>query len=543
MIRRLIYGDNLAVLRGDDRARDARLVLADESVDLVYLDPPFNSARDYNVLFKQAKKDENQAQMEAFTDTWQWSRRHFDEVMRDPECAAVHGLMAALHRILGNSEMMAYLVMMAPRLVHLHRALKPTGSVYLHCDPTASHYLKLVMDVVFGPRQFRDEIVWQRSTAKGNASTRYPSAHDVLLFYSKGDKWTWHTAHLPHRKAYLDSHYGSTEDDTERRYTLGDCLNPNPNRPNLTYEWNGHTRVWRWTREKMQEMHDQGRLIYTRTGMPRYKRYLDEMSGSAVTDVWTDIPPINSQAQERMGYPTQKPVALLERIIEVSSNPGDVVLDPFCGCGTAVVAAEKLGRQWIGIDVTFLAVDLMKYRLSRDFGLRERQDYEVVGDPTDVTSARALFAQSPKQFEIWAVGKVPNGFPQPGKSGDRGIDGVLRFQLLDGEWATAVIQVKGGKLTPSHIRDFAHVIGREVAPFGLFICLEKPTKGIYQEAEELGDYAMPGTALHIPNLQIRTIQELLHGEHPFVLPQGNVARIDAGTRLERNGAQGELPGT
>jgi hypothetical protein len=262
-----------------------------------------------------------------------------------------------------------------------------------------------------------------------------------------------------------------------------------------------------------------------------------------MTNVWTDISPINSQAQERMGYPTQKPVALLERIIAASSNPGDVVLDPFCGCGTAVVAAEKLGRQWVGIDVTFLAVDLMKYRLSRDFGLQAKADYEVVGDPKDVTSARALFAESPKQFEIWAVGLVPNAFPQPGKVGDRGIDGLFRFRQLNGDYEEAVIQIKGGKLNPGQIRDFAHVIAREGSPFGLFICLEEPTKGMRREADELGAYEMPGTALRIPKLQICTIGELLRDERAFVLPLSYANRLDNGTRVQRADEQNALPGT
>jgi site-specific DNA-methyltransferase (adenine-specific) len=199
--------------------------------------------------------------------------------------------------------MMAYLAMMAPRLVELRRVLKPTGSIYLHCDPTASHYLKLLMDAVFGPENFRNEVCWQRSTAKGHAFTRYPVAQDTLLYYSKGPEPEWHTQYLPHREEYIRSHYSNVEPDTGRRYTLGDCLNPNPDRPNLTYEWNGHVRVWSWAKDKMQKFHDEGRLVYTKSGTPRFKRYLDEMPGSAVTSVWTDIPPINSQAAERLGYP------------------------------------------------------------------------------------------------------------------------------------------------------------------------------------------------------------------------------------------------
>ena len=283
----LYYGDNLDVMRE---------FIPDESVDLVYLDPPFNSARDYNVLFKQAKRDENQAQITAFTDTWLWSKRHYQEFFDDPRNARLFDLMEALHRILGQSEMMAYLVMMAPRLLELHRVMKSTASLYLHCDPTASHYLRLLLDQVFGLTNFVNEIAWQRSAAKGHAFTRFPSAQDVLLFYGKSPDRTWHTQHTAHREEYVSSHYSGVEPGTERRYRLDNCLNPNPNRPNLTYEWNGQVRVWRWTRKKMQQLHDAGRLVYSKSGTPQYKRYLDEMAGTTVTSVWTDISPINSQA-------------------------------------------------------------------------------------------------------------------------------------------------------------------------------------------------------------------------------------------------------
>lgn len=525
----LYYGDNLDVMRE---------FIPDESVDLVYLDPPFNSARDYNVLFKQAKKDENQAQITAFTDTWQWSKKHYEEFFDDHRNARLFDLMEALYKILGQSEMMAYLVMMAPRLLELHRVLKPTGSLYLHCDPTASHYLRLILDQVFGLTNFVNEITWQRSTAKAHAFTRFPSAHDVMLFYGKSAERTWHTNCVPHREEYLASHYSNVEPETGRRYTLGDCMNPNPNRPNLTYEWNGQVRVWRWTREKMAAFHEAGRLVYTKSGTPRFKRYLDEMPGTPLTSVWTDIPPINSQAAERMGYPTQKPLALLERIINASSNPGDVVLDPFCGCGTAVVGAEKLGRHWIGIDVTYIALDLMISRLAGDFELKRNVDYDVKGDPKDAYTASKLFEQSPKQFEIWAVGLV-GGVPQPDKSGDKGIDGKVYFQDLEGSLQCAVCQVKGGHLTPSLIRDFAHVIEREKAAMGYFICLETPTKGMCNEAEEIGFFDSP-SGRKIPKLQIRTIKELIEKGNDFDFPKGYSLKSASGKRLTREKDQGKL---
>ncbi|HYD07762.1 MAG TPA: site-specific DNA-methyltransferase, partial [Reyranella sp.] len=367
--------------------------IADASVDLIYLDPPFNSNASYNVLFRAPSGGGADASIEAFDDTWQWGPSAEDALadIRASGNHKLHTLMAAIRSALGDNALMAYLAMMAVRLVELHRVLRDTGSLYLHCDPTASHYLKLVLDAVLGFESFGNEIVWQRTNAKSHAYTRFPSGHDIIFRYQRGEAAVWHTQYLPHSEKLLKSHYSNIEEDTGRRYTLGDTLNPNKNRPNLTYEWNGLTRVWRWTKDKMQQMHDEGRLVYTSSGMPRQKRYLDEMEGTPLTDVWTDIPPINSQAQERLGYPTQKPRALLERIIAASSNPGDPVLDPFCGCGTAIDAAEKLGRRWIGIDVTHLAIGLIEKRMHEGYDTAEGPlQFEVIGVPKDKDSALRL---------------------------------------------------------------------------------------------------------------------------------------------------------
>jgi len=523
----LYYGDNLDVMRQH---------IGDESVDLVYLDPPFNSARDYNVLFKQAKRDENQAQITAFEDTWRWSKRHYEEFFDHPGNARLFDLMEALYKILGQSDMMAYLVMMAPRLIELHRTMKPTGSLYLHCDPVASHYLKIMLDAVFGPTRLGNEIIWKRINAKGVAFTRFARNHDVILRYTRSDKWTWNACYTPHDPAYLASFYKYTDPDTGRRFRLGDLTNPNKNRPNLTYEFLGVTRVWRWTKDRMKKAYDEGLVVQTKPGaVPALKRYLDEQEGTPVGDVWTDIIPVQGGSSEGMGYPTQKPLTLLERIISASSNPGDVVLDPFCGCGTAIVAAEKLGRRWLGIDVTFIAIDLMIARLANDFGLKRNKDYDVIGDPKDAYSARKLFEQSPKQFEIWAVG-LAQGVPQPDKVGDKGIDGKVYFQDLQGKLQCAVCQVKGGHLTPSAIRDFSHVIEREKAAMGFFICLETPTKGMYTEADEIGFFSAP-SGRKIPKLQIRTIKELLEENKEFDFPQGYTLKSGSGKRLTREGEQ------
>ena len=499
----LFYGDNLDVLR---------LHVLDESVDLVYLDPPFNSNANYNVLFAERDGTQAAAQIKAFDDTWRWddgAARAYADVVEAG--GRVSQAMQAFRTFLGESDMLAYLAMMAPRLVELRRVLKPAGSLYLHCDPTASHYLKMLMDAVFGPKYFRNEIAWQRSTAKGHAFTRFPTAQDVLLCYGKTEDVTWNSAYVPHRDEYVKSHYGNIEPETGRRYTLGDCLNPNLNRPNLKYEWHGHTRVWRWTPEKMQAHHDAGRLVYTKSGMPRFKRYLDEMPGSPVTSVWTDIPPINSQAQERLGYPTQKPEALLARIIEASSNEGDVVLDPFCGCGTTIAAAQALGRQWIGIDVTNLAITLIRHRLKDAYGDDVEQTYQVIGEPVSVPDAEALAASDPYQFQWWALGLV-GARPAEGKKGaDQGIDGRIYFH--DGDTAKTkqiVISVKAGKLHAPYVRDLRGVVEREQAALGVLLTLNAPTKAMRTEAASAGFYASPW-GQH-PRVQILTVGELLAGK-------------------------------
>ncbi len=428
--------------------------------------------------------------------------------------------------------MMAYLSMMAPRLVELRRVMKETGSIYLHCDPTASHYLKLLMDAVFGPENFRNEIAWQRSTAKGHAYTRFPSAQDTLLFYTKSDSYRWNAQYLPHREEYIKSHYGNIEPGTGRRYTLGDCLNPNHDRPNLTYEWRGHTRVWRWTKEKMQKMEDDGRLVYTRTGLPRYKRYLDEMKGTPVTSVWTDIPPINSQAQERLGYPTQKPEALLERIIQGSSSSGDLVLDPFCGCGTTIAAAEKLGRRWIGIDITHLAITLIKSRLLDQFGEEHMPD--VIGEPVSIPDAQWLADHDPYQFQWWALGLV-GARPQEQKKGaDKGIDGRLYFHdEAKGKTKQVIISVKAGKPKVPHMRDLRGVVDREGAEIGVLITMQEPTRDMRKEAASADFYESPGWHSKHPRLQILTVEELLEGKGiDYPSTQGNVT-FKRAQRVER----------
>jgi len=517
----LYYGDNLDILHR---------YIKDESVDLIYLDPPFNSNATYNVLFAEKNGSQAASQIKAFEDTWHWDEaaaRLYQEVVLAG--GRVSQVMQAFRQFLGDNDMLAYLTMMAPRLVELRRVLKPTGSIYLHCDPTASHYLKLLMDAVFGPENFRNEIVWKRTISKSLMTRRLPVNHDTLLAYQKSGEATWNREatiepydadNLDERTANKYRHRGPDG----RLYMLDSLINPNPDRPNLTYEFMGVTRVWRWTRERMESARQAGLIVQTRPGnVPRLKRYLDEQKGRALGDVWTDIAPINSQARERLGYPTQKPEALLERIIKASSNEGDVVLDPFCGCGTAVVVAQRLNRRWIGIDITYLAVALIKNRLRDAFGeeiMEDGQmvpavDYKEIGAPVSVPDAEALARQDPHEFQHWAVGRV-SAWPMEEKKGrDRGIDGRIYFHdEPEGKKTKQIIlQVKGGHTGPAHVRDLMGVIEREKAEIGVLITLQESTRDMRSDAASAGFYKSPVVGQRdYPRLQLLTVRELLDGK-------------------------------
>lgn len=513
-MNQLYFGDNLEILRQ---------YIPDESVDLIYLDPPFNSKASYNVLFKEKTGLAPAAQVHAFEDTWEWnqeSKATYDDLtLHGPK--KLSDLMQALRQFLGTNDMMAYLTMMAIRMVELHRVLKSTGSIYLHCDPTASHYIKLVMDAVFGPANFRTEIVWKRSSAHSDAKqgrAQHGRIHDVILFYTKSDEWFWNHVFTPYDPQYVDDFYKYTEPGTGRRYRLGDLTGPGgAAKGNPSYEVMGVTRFWRYSKEKMAELIQQGRVVQTKPGVvPAYKRYFDEMQGVPLQDIWTDIGPISSQAAERLGYPTQKPLALLERIISASSNPGDVILDPFCGCGTTVVAAEKLNRQWIGIDITHLAIRLMEDRLQQTFG-SDLSPYEVIGAPEDLASAEALAIKDKYRFESWALSLI-DAQPATGKRGsDRGIDGFIYFQDPAGKIRQILVSVKGGHVNVSQVRDLIGTMQREKADIGAFITLEEPSHPMIQEAVNAGYYELQlqSGPVRYPRVQILTIKELFEGKRLF----------------------------
>ncbi len=502
----LYYGENLDVLRKH---------IGDESVDLIYLDPPFNSNRAFNVLFEKGGHDDASAQIQAFDDTWRWDHiaaAAYAEVVESGNIE-VSRLMQAFRGFLGEANMMAYVAMMAPRLMELHRVLKPTGSLYLHCDPTASHFLRLLLDSAFGPRNFRSQIIWKRSSAHSDTKQgrkQHGRIHDVILFYTKSDKWTWNPLYSRYDSAYVEQFYRYTEPETGRRYRLGDLTGPGgAKKGNPEYEVLGVTRYWRYSREKMTKLISQGRVVQTKPGgVPAYKRYLDEMPGVPLQDVWTDINPIASQATERLGYPTQKPLALLERIIRSSSNEGDVVLDSFCGCGTTIAAAEKLNRRWIGIDITHLAINLVRVRLKDS--TTGTAKFQVIGEPVDVAGAEALAAENKYQFQWWALGLVGARPAHEKKGADKGIDGRLFFdETGKAKYKQVIIQVKGGKVGVSDVRDLVGVLQREKAEIGVIISFEEPTGAMRKEAATADFYTSPW-GKH-PRVQLLTVADLLDG--------------------------------
>ena len=518
---KLWFGDNLEVLRDRDN-------FPNDSIDLIYLDPPFNSNANYNMLFKESTGEMSHAQIEAFEDTWQWVSGLTDavyrELTRDPDYPDLGNLIEAFEKFLGRNALMAYLVMMAIRLKELHRVLKPTGSLYLHCDPTASHYIKLILDAVFGFENYRNEIAWKRSTAHNDAKQgrkQFGRVHDVIFIYSKTDDWIWNTPYTPYTQDYMDKFYKFVEPETGRRYWLDKLSAPGgAEKGNPYYEVMGISRYWAYSKVKMQKMIEEGRVIQTNPGtVPRYKRYLDEMPGKPVQDIWDDIKGFggfSSATKESLGYPTQKPEALLERIIKASSNEGDLILDPFCGCGTTIAVAERLKRRWIGIDITWLSVDLMERRLKDSFGA-ELSPYTVEGAPKDVASAINLGDRDKYQFQWWAVTQI-GARPYQGKKkgSDTGIDGVMYFEddMTTGKQEKIMVQVKAGKHVASpHIRDLIGVLDREKAAIGVYISIEKPTKDMQDEARKAGVFESI-TGKMYPRIQMLTIEEIMNGKQP-----------------------------
>ena len=532
-MNRLYFGDNLDVLKAH---------VDDESVDLIYLDPPFNSQATYNLLYKTPAGAGAGGQLKAFKDTWSWEEDAasltLDDIrLRDAELFRV---LHALQTSLGESDLMAYLVMMAVRLLELRRVLKRQGTLVLHCDPTASHYLKVLLDSIFGGAWFKNEIVWLRNVGRSHSKHRLPSNHDTLLMYGgAGAFWNDEFSFTKYDPANLTEKTRekySGIDAEGRQYQLTSLINPNPDRPNLTYEFLGVTRVWRWTRERMEAAYDAGLIVQTAPGrVPRLKRYLDEQRGMPLGDVWTDIRPLNSQAEERIGYPTQKPLALLERIIGLTTRENAVVLDPFCGCGTTIHAAERMKRRWIGIDVSYAAILVIEERLSSKL---PHAKYTIEGIPSGEAEARALARLDPYVFQQWAVGRV-NGQPR-GKGADRGIDGEIVYKTGARSYGRAIVSVKAGQnVSPSMIRDLGHVVEREAAQLGIFICLNEPTREMKLEVQRSPLIEIHGRKRH--KLQIITVADLIENPDLGLMTELGFIQSAKEARLESRRSKSKRP--
>jgi site-specific DNA-methyltransferase (adenine-specific) len=523
----LFFGDNLDVLRQH---------IPTESVDLIYLDPPFNSKANYNILFKSPTGVQSDAQIEAFEDTWHWNHKAeeaFDQVGRSGHIKAFD-LLNAMRAFLGENDMMAYLTMMSVRLIELHRVLKPTGSLYLHCDPTASHYLKLLLDGVFGAKNFRNNVVWKRSAAHGDATRRFGQITDHILFYAKSDSVRINKLYTPHSEEYLAAEWQSLPDG--RLYKTENMLDPS--KKMAIYDFKGTEARWRYNPAGMQALWDapqtsvpssHGRIKLGRNGNPTKRCRIvfnDELQGNALQDNWNDIGYIAGGAGEGLGYPTQKPLALLERIIAASSREGDTVLDPFCGCGTAVHAAQKLGRQWIGIDVTHLAISLIEKRMKAAF---PEVNFSVEGTPKDLASAQDLARRDKYQFQWWAVSMV-DAMPFGGKKkgADGGVDGIIYFKPDGKRTEKALVSVKGGaNVGVTMIRDLHSAMEREKAPMGVFLTLAEPSKPMRTAATAVGLLHSEQMGRSYPRLQIVTLAELFEGkrpEMPWIDPTGGFKR-------------------
>lgn len=533
----LYYGDNLDILRR---------YIKEETIDLVYLDPPFNSNQNYNVLFQEKNGSQAASQIRAFEDTWTWSQES-EATFGDLVLAGgkVADCLLAFRTFMGPCDMLAYLVMMAPRLVELRRVMKSTASIFLHCDPTASHYLKMLLDSVFGPSNFRNEIVWKRSTAHADSkqgSRHFGRIHDTILRYTKSEDFRWNQLHMPYEDKYINTYYKFL-DESGRRYWRDNLTAAKPG-GDTKYEWRvkraagsqewvadlsdeylnpkegwdylgvlpPERRYWAYSLANMKRMAGEGRIIHSSKGVPNYKRYLDEMPGRPVQDWWDDIRSLGglgANKAERLGYPTQKPEPLLQRIIISSTNKEDLVLDPFCGCGTTIAAAQGLGRRWIGIDVTHLAIALMKERLANRFpgGV----NYSIEGWPKSEQDARALAAADKFKFQEWAIYFV--GGREAKKGPDQGIDGKIIFQAdKSGKFDSVYLQVKAGHTGARDVRDLRGTIEREKAAIGVLISLEEPTRPMEIEAASAGFFESQLWGQKFPRLQLLTIKGLFENK-------------------------------
>lgn len=531
-MNKLWYGDNLTIMTKE---------MGKHSVDLIYLDPPFKSDANYNLLYRNMTGKPVPEQAEAFFDTWELDATKLEVARTMPVLMREHGIdesyvqfwrtwMQALRA--ARPELLAYLVYMVQRLIFMKGILRPTGSIFLHCDPEASHYIKIMMDGIFGHDNFRNEIIWKRQSAHSDAKYQFPAVSDTILFYGASKSAKFNPQYVAHDPEYVEKFYRFNDDDGRGPYRLADMASPNP-RPNMMYEYKGYSypaKGWRYQRDTMERLDSEGRIYFptfkdgTLDTSKRLalKRYLAEQKGSIVTNVWTDIPPV--QGGESLGYPTQKPITLLERVIASATDKGDVVFDPFCGCGTTIYAATRLERPWIGCDIAILAVKLIREVLAERYRLAEGTHFEVDGIPVSVEQAKELFDKDPFQFQHWLVERV-GGFPMQKKVADRGIDGRLYFETRDG-LGEVMLSVKGGKLRPTDVRDLRGVMEREGSAMAGFLCLQEPSKAMRAEAADAGMYTYGEVSY--PRLQLLTVREVLEEKKELHTPTKMGSRIATG---------------
>ncbi len=493
-------------------------------IDLIYIDPPFNSKRNYNVLFESIGMQDANAQKQAFADTWS-NVSYMDELHMladlDKDLYDVLQVFDKTKSISNGA--VAYLTTMAHRLWYMHKLLKDTGSFYLHCDPTMSHYLKLLCDMLFGEDNFRNEIIWQRTSARSD-SKKWNHIHDTILLYTKSDKYTWNKQYIAYDEAYTEKFYRFVEPETGRRYASDNLTAAGTREGSSGNTWRGINVKgkglhWKYTTEKLDVLDKEGRIIWPQKegGVPRFKRYLDEMKGLAIQSIVDDIPPLSASSAEKLGYPTQKPEALLERIVSASSNEGDVVADFFCGCGTSISVAQRLNRKWLGADISHLAVRLILKRLIDTYGEGVKDNVKLHGFPKDVASAKML-AQDTENgrfgFQEWVIEVLLHGVVNIKKVADCGFDGYLTYQT-DKAKEFVLIETKSGGVNVKNIREFVQVIDKQKAAAGIFVCFaDTVTKEMLKEAKAAGHIKLGTMDTGLDKIQIITVDDLLNGKQP-----------------------------
>ena len=545
-------------------------------VDLIYLDPPFKSQQNYNLLYKTLTGKPVPEQAEAFCDTWEMDAQKWELAQKMPILMREYDVpdyYVEFWRLwiqaLKNTQphLLAYLIYMVRRLLHMKVILRKTGSIYLHCDPTASHYIKVMMDGIFGHQNFKNEIIWRRTGAH-NKSERWGPVHDVILFYTASDKYTWNHPKQPYMQGHVDEHFAKDDLGYKTAYygnvlTGSGLRNGESGRPWMGFDPSAKNRHWAvpgklWEdcglddhglsqHQKLDLLYQAGMIkIVDGQAWPMYERRIRAGEGPATGDIWayqpytdgtvfgskagidTDVSWMKPRSKDRLGYPTQKPIGLLKRILLASSNEGDIVFDPFCGCGTTIYAAHETNRNWIGCDIAILAIKLIREILTEKYRLKEDTHFDVQGIPGSVEAAKELFDSDPFQFQHWAVERA-GGFPTQQRSNDKGVDGRLYFETKDG-LREMVISVKGGTIRPTDVRDLRGVLEREDnAKLAGFISLHAPTRAMRDEASRARKYSY--NDIEYDRMQFLTIEDMLVGKREFHTPTKIGSRIATGQQV------------